>query len=110
MIFIFSYALFLVCVFLETMRHFAEVCLDKQTFGQCVKSETLMTIVLILILIHMPIIFYQLYAQLITTICGCKKSPRDKLLEETSTQNRETEANRGTDIFSELDGKPLIEV
>jgi hypothetical protein len=92
------------------MRHFAEVCLDKQTFGQCVKSETLMTIVLILILIHMPIIFYQLYAQLITTICGCKKSPRDKLFDETSTQNRETEANRGTDIFSELDGKPLIEV
>lgn len=73
MIFIVSYSLFLFAVLLETMRHFTEVCLHKQTIKQCIKSETLMFVVLILVILHMPIIFYQLYAQL-KTICATKEN------------------------------------
>jgi hypothetical protein len=72
-----------------------------------------MTIVLLLVVLHIPIIFYQLYAQ-IRTICGTKKTRRDRVLLETSSQSRGTNVRGtdidGTEIFKGLEGEPLIEV
>ena len=113
MFFIFSYALFLLTILTETIRHLIEVCSASFSFDQCVKKETLMTIVLLLVLLHIPIIFYQLYAQ-IRTICGTKKTRRDRVLAETSSQSRGTDVHgtdiRGTEIFKGLEGEPLIEI
>jgi len=59
MVFLVTYASFLLIMFVETLRHFAEVFADIG-FG-CLKTDTVTTIVMIGIWLHMPILVWQLY-------------------------------------------------
>jgi DHHC palmitoyltransferase len=57
--FVFLYAAFLVVVLLETLRHFAEVCIDLKSDGpNCFNTEKYMFVVLLLVALNLPIIFY----------------------------------------------------
>ena len=66
LVFICAYALFLIVIMLETLRHLIEICMFDENVkinGTCFQRESLMFFVLLLITINMPIIFYQLYIQ-----------------------------------------------
>lgn len=65
MVFICSYAIFLICIMLETIRHVFEICFFDSNVGtvsECLKDEVFMFVIFVLVLCHMPIIFYQLYS------------------------------------------------
>ena len=57
--FIFLYSLYLLCLLEETLRHFIEMI---QIVGiSCIYNDALTTVNLILILLHLPLFFYQIY-------------------------------------------------
>ena len=79
-LFVFLYATFLVVVLLETLRHLAEECIENETAGDCLGKEKPMFIVLFLVILNLPVIFYQVYSQL-KNICVSKKPDnKDRLL------------------------------
>lgn len=77
-LFVFMYAWFLLVVLLETLRHLAEVCSDISETGervlnlQCFNTEKYMFLVLFLVFLNLPVIFYQVYSQ-IKNICAPRK-------------------------------------
>lgn len=61
LIFLFSYSLYILCIFFETLRHFIEVFQAKGF--SCIETDTVSTIVLLLIMLHIPVLSYQLKQQ-----------------------------------------------
>ena len=74
LIFLCSYASFLIIMFAETTRHFAEVF--SHIGWSCFKTDTVTTILMIGIWLHMPILIWQLYSQC-SNLC---KKPRKLLI------------------------------
>ena len=77
LIFLCTYACFLLVVFVEITRHFAE-WFSRIGFG-CFKTDTVTTLIILAIWLHMPILVWQIYAQC-SNLC---KKPR-KLLVSSS--------------------------
>ena len=61
LVFLCAYALFLIIMFVETVRHFAEVF--SRIGWSCLKTDTTTSVIMIGLWLHMPILFWQLYMQ-----------------------------------------------
>ena len=59
--FIFLYTIYLLVIITDTLRHFTEIF--KNTGFECLYTDSLCTTVIILILLHLPIFFYQIVQQ-----------------------------------------------
>ena len=76
LVFLCSYALFLIIMFFETVRHFAEVF--YRIGWSCLKTDTTTSVIMIGLWLHMPILIWQLFMQ-------CKnlnKTPRKLITED----------------------------
>ena len=86
LVFLCAYALFLIIMFVETVRHFAEVF--SRIGWSCLKTDTTTSVIMIGLWLHMPILIWQLYMQ-------CKNlnnTPRKLIEEEEPTGQKSDQA------------------
>lgn len=108
LIFLCTYSTFLLVLFTETTRHFAEVF--AHLGWSCFKTDTVTTAVMIGIWLHMPILMWQLYSQCANL---CKK-PRKLLTSPTDlgSHNRTSIQNQSelTGMFGQAQPESPLKV
>lgn len=103
LLFIFTYTLFIITILTETLRHFIEIYREKGF--SCIYTDEWTTILLILIILHLPVVLYQSFSQ-IKSLC---RPPRKSKFENLQRQLNQTSIVNDTNASRQQISRSLLE-